>query len=271
MIADLHIHTTASDGTDTPDEVVAKAASIGLGYIAITDHDTLEGIASGLEAGKKHNVGVLAAIELSAEYKNKEVHILGYMIDVESKKFNDKIAFLRETRINRLYKIIDKLKGSNVFLEADRVFEIAGKGSVGRPHIARAMMEKGIVASVSEAFNFYLGYGKAGYVPREKYSASQAIDIILEAKGVPVLAHPGANIDLSFIEILTNQGLKGIEVYHPSHDSRTSRECLRLAEKYNLIATGGSDYHGKDKTKNILGCCWVSVQIVDEIKAMAGF
>jgi predicted metal-dependent phosphoesterase TrpH len=268
--ADLHIHTTASDGTDTPEEVVAQAAAIGLEYIAITDHDTLEGIDSAREAGKRHNVGVLAAIELSAEYKNKEVHILGYSIDTECKIFSEKIAFLRDTRINRLSKIIDKLKENNIFLEEERVIEIAGGGSVGRPHIARAMMEKGIVLSVNEAFNLYLGYGKVGYVTREKYSVGKAINIISEAKGIPVLAHPGNNIDQSYIKMLIDRGLKGIEAYHPSHDAKTVRTCLDLAEKHHLLATGGSDYHGKDKAKNLLGCCWVPVQVVDEIKAMAG-
>lgn len=269
MKADLHVHTTASDGTDSPEEVVAKAASIGLGYLAITDHDTLDGIKPSIEAGKEYNVQVVPAIELSAEYDGKETHILGYMLDFENQALISKLSFLRESRVNRIHSMIMSLKRINIYLDIKRVFEIAGAGSIGRPHIARAMIEQGLVNTVEEAFELYIGKGKPGYVPRFKISVGQAVKVIRSAGGIAVLAHPGDDVDEGSIFSYIREGVQGIEAYHPSHKPETCKLYVKICRSAGLIATGGSDYHGEHRINNSLGSCTVDGQIVERLKSMA--
>ncbi len=269
MKADLHVHTTASDGTDSPEEVVAKAASIGLGCLAITDHDTIKGIKPAIEAGKKYKVEIIPAVELSAEYDGKETHILGYMIDVENQALNSKLSFLCTARENRIYDILRSLKKINIDLDFDRVSEIAGGGSIGRPHIAMAMIEQGIVSTLDEAFGLYIGEGKPGFIPRYKLSTAQAVKIIRNAGGVAVLAHPGDSFDEKLISSLIKEGVQGIEAHHPSHKPETSELYVKICKSYGLVATGGSDYHGEGRNSNFLGSCTVDGQTVDRLKSLA--
>lgn len=270
MRADLHVHTTASDGTDSPEEVVARAASIGLGLLAIADHDTLEGIQPAVEEGLKRNVEVMPAIELGTEHRGQEIHILGYMIDTCNGRLRSELAFFRDTRTERVTRMVHRLNKLGFSISMPRVLEIAGQGSVGRPHIARAMVEKGFVGSVEEAFDHYLGEGKPGFEPRLKCTPAQAVHIIRLAGGVAVLAHPGLSPDDGLISTLIPEGLQGIEVYHPSHAPEVRNHYLRLCEHYGLVATGGSDYHGKEgKKHNRLGECTVSRRVADRIRDLA--
>lgn len=270
MQADLHVHTTASDGTESPEEVVAKADLIGLGCLAIADHDTLEGIPPAVEEGVRRGLEVIPAIELAAHHGGREVHVLGYLVDVNSGPLLSDLAFFRRTRVERVERMVRKLKGLGLSIDLGRVMEIAGPGSVGRPHVARALVEKGFVDSLEDAFGLYIGEGKPGFEPRFKYTPAQAVRIIRQAGGVAVLAHPGLAPDHGLIPALAPGGLQGIEVYHPGHTPEIAGHYLDCCRRYGLVATGGSDYHGGNHKKhNHLGSCTVSCQVVEQIRRLA--
>lgn len=270
MQADLHVHTTASDGTESPEEVVARAAAMGLGALGIADHDTLDGIQPAIDQGRRLRLEVLPAVELGTEYRGQEIHMLGYMIDINNGAFLDELAFFRNTRMERATRMIGRLKRLGFSITLQRVLEIAGHGSVGRPHIARAMVENGLVESVEEAFERYIGEGRPGFEPRFKYTPAQAIRIIRLAGGVSVLAHPGLAQADDLIPALVPEGLQGIEVYHPSQTPQVSSHYLDLCGRYGLVATGGSDYHGPEsKKQNRLGSFTVPYGVVDQIKSLA--
>ncbi|BAF59488.1 MAG: PHP domain-containing protein [Pelotomaculum sp.] len=244
MPVDLHVHTTASDGTDSPAEVVLKAKAIGLSAIAITDHDTLEGVEPAFEAGQLEKLEIVPGIELGSEYMGEEVHLLGYYIELHNDLLHSRLKYLRSSRITRMEKMVSKLKELGIPLDLDMVMTMSGSGSVGRPHLAAAMVEIGAVKSVSEAFDLYIGSGRPAYVPRYKLKPAEAVCLIRHAGGVPVLAHPGLNSIAAFIGELKEAGLAGLEAYHPAHSREQSAFYERLAEKHGLIVTGGSDYHG---------------------------
>lgn len=279
MHVDLHVHTTASDGTDSPREVVYKAEKLNLRAIAITDHDTFYGLDDALKAAGDTGVELVSGIELSTEFQNQEVHILGYLADTRNENLTARLESFRKSRIKRINKIVTKLQALGFPLSMEEVLAQAshrayngtGKGTVGRPHVARVLVQKGIVNSVSQAFDRYIGKGKIAFVPRVKYDPLNAVDLIRQAGGVAVLAHPGlANIDDYIPELITG-GLQGIEVYHPQHDWQDTRRYLRLASDYDLLATGGSDYHGPDAGGiESLGTITVDYSVVEEIHRLAG-
>lgn len=270
MLADLHVHTTASDGMDSPREVVARAASLGLGALAIADHDTVDGIEPAMEEGKRRRIDVLAAVELGTEHGGREVHMLGYLVDVRSGEFLERLAFFRGARLERAVRMVDKLRNLGFPITYERVAGLAGFGTVGRVHIARAMIETGGVKSVEEAFNLYIGEGRPGYEPRTKCTPAEAVRIIRGAGGVPVLAHPGLSGAGELIPDLITVGLQGVEVYHPGHSQELSRYYLELSRRYGILATGGSDYHGEDSKKhNRLGAFTVHYRVVEEIKELS--
>lgn len=270
MLADLHVHTTASDGTDSPEEVVARAAAMGLGALAIADHDTLDGIQPALEEGRRRGLEVLPAIEMGTEHHGQEIHMLGYMIDINSGKLLEELDFFRRTRLDRVTRMVRRLNRLGFPITLRRVLEIAGPGSVGRPHIARAMVETGLVESMEEAFYLYIGEGKPGFEPRFKYSPARAVRLIRDAGGVAVLAHPGLAQADDRIPALITQGLQGIEVYHPGHTPGVAEHYLKTCRQYGLLATGGSDYHGMESKKhNLLGAFTVSCRVVEQIKELA--
>ena len=271
MWADLHVHTTASDGTDTPREVVVRAASVGLSAIAIADHDTLEGIVPAVEAGKEIGLEVVPAIELGTELEGREIHVLGYLMDLYNEDFLSRLAFFRRTREERGLKIVNILKHMGLNISYEQVLEISGGGSVGRPHIARALVQSGVVGSLEEAFHIYIGNGKCAYVPRFKYSPIEAVRLIRRAGGVAVLAHPGLGQGYDqFILPLVKEGLQGLEVYHPGHDPEMSRYYLEFCKRHGLLATGGSDYHGlSHKEHNSLGKVKVSYEVVETLRQLA--
>ena len=262
---DLHVHTTASDGQLSPAEVVHAALEIGLTAIAITDHDTTEGIAEALAAARGTSLGVIPGVEISADVPGSEVHILGYCLEYRHPDLCRKLAFSRDSRLHRAQRIIAKLTRMGIPLDWDRVKRIAGDGAVGRPHIARALLEQGYVSSTDEAFARYIGRNGPAYADRPKMSPGEAVQTILAAGGLPVLAHP-LHATLLIAE-LTRLGLAGLEVYYTGYGPDEVDFLLDLAGKHGLAATGGSDFHGPDVLPaNELGGIWVPQELLEDLR-----
>ena len=250
---DLHIHTTASDGTDSPEAVVALAAEKGFSIIAITDHDTMRGVPEAVAAGEKYGVRVIGGVEISAGGQT-EVHVLGYGVrDVE--RLEQTLTLMRDKRAERMAGMVEKLRALGVDVTLDEVTALSG-GSVGRSHLARVLIDKGVVRDVREAFAKYLSPGKPAYVEREKLGVQQAVRLIADCGGLPVIAHPGQNRGESYwgrerFHALKAYGLRGREVYHMAHGAAQAAAFERIARAENLLVTGGSDYHGKVKNVGI--------------------
>ncbi|NWG17668.1 MAG: PHP domain-containing protein [Chloroflexi bacterium] len=243
---DLHLHTTASDGELAPADLVWRARAIGLEAIAITDHDTTAGILEA-QATASHLLLVIPGIELSAESDKLDVHILGYFLNWQSDDFQAQLTRFRDDRLKRGQRIVEKLAALGLPVSWERVLAQADGGAVGRPHIARAMVEAGLVASVSEAFDRYLYTGGPAYVSRERLTPEAAVALIHRAGGAAVLAHPAVLPDYAaMVERLVTAGLDGVEVVHPLN-SEIVRDNLRgLAARFGLVMTGGSDFHGSE-------------------------
>ncbi|MGE5630895.1 MAG: PHP domain-containing protein [Caulobacteraceae bacterium] len=268
--ADLHIHTSASDGLFSPEEVVRWAGLKRMKAIAITDHDTINGIDPAIEASVKYNIEIIPGIELSTIYEEKEVHILGYCIDYKQEWFLEMLAKIQNSRYERASKIISKLNIMGVNITLDQVERIAEDGILGRPHIARAMIDNGYISNIKDAFKNYIGKGCPAYVERYKLSSNEAIDIIKKLGGVSILAHPGLIRNKSYIGKIINLGIDGIEVYHSKHDEETSRNILAIANSRGLLITGGSDCHGaKVNNEPILGNYSVDYKYVEVLKETA--
>ncbi len=267
---DLHIHSTASDGSFTPTEIINMAISKSINAIAITDHDTIDGVKEVIEAGIPHNLEFITGLEISAQPlpgygDDGSIHILGYGFSIYDRQINITLEKLREARANRNPLILERLQQLGFALTMDEVIAISGSGQIGRPHIAKAMVEKGYASSFDDAFDRYLGKGKPAYIDKFRLSCMDAIKIITEAGGVPVLAHPGLiKIDNPsypnryypieyFISQLIGMGLMGIEVFHTDHCEEQSRYFAKLAQKKGLLMTGGSDFHGTMKPKVEMG------------------
>lgn len=254
MYADLHLHSTASDGVYSPGAVVNKAKELGFRAIALTDHDTVAGLEEALCVGERLGVEIIPGVELSAidakAGRTLEVHILGYFIDHHQLGLKSVLNKISEDRQVRAAGMVEKLNGLGVKIDLKRVRDLAAGESVGRPHIARAMLEKGFIDDIKEAFSIeYLGRGGRAYVERFKISPQQAIDLIKDAGGLPVLAHPGYLSDGSLlaeeeIEAYQQLGLKGLEVYYSKHSAEQVDYYKRLADRLGLMLTGGSDCHG---------------------------
>lgn len=265
--ADLHIHTTASDGLMSPDEVVRWAGIKRMKAIGITDHDTVNGIRPAEEASLKYGVEVVPGIELSTLYKEEEIHILGYYIDYKDTWFLETLEKIQNSRYERAANIVGKLNIMGINITLDQVKRIADNGAIGRPHIARAMIDKGYIGNIKEAFQKYIGKDCPAYVERYKLSSSEAIDIINKLGGISVLAHPGLIRNKTYIREIVNLGIEGIEVYHSKHDDETIRNALMIAESRKLLITGGSDCHGmKVNNEPILGNYSVDYKYVQMLK-----
>ena len=256
---DLHTHSTASDGTLSPEALVELAAERGLSAIALTDHDTVGGVAPAQERGKSLSVEVVPAVELGASLDGVgEIHLLGYFIDLKNKTLRDRLAWLRDERRSRGRKIVERLNDMGVSISVEQVVGIAQGGSVGRPHIARALVENGHVASMKEAFEHYLKSTGPAYVKRELLNAGDAIRLVRGAGGVAVLAHPCTlgrkDGDLpTIIRSLMAHGLRGIEVFYSQHTLEQVQHYEALAQRFGLLVTGGSDFHGANKPEIELG------------------
>ncbi len=267
---DLHVHSTVSDGTLTPREVVETAAAEGLTLLAIADHDTTDGLPEATEAAQAAGLKFVPAVELSVGAYSYEVHMLGYFIRFDHPDAQATLAWLRQARDGRNEGIVKRLRELGAEVDLARVREIAGGGSVGRPHIAAALVEAGHVASVSEAFRRYLGRGKAAYVPRERLSPEKACEMIRAAGGLPVLAHPAKLPSRDAMEALLAVGVAGLEVYHCDHSERDSAELLALVRERGLLATGGTDSHGPRSDRPIpIGGVPVPDWVEEELLARA--
>ncbi|MDO4581113.1 MAG: PHP domain-containing protein [Bacillota bacterium] len=241
---DLHIHSTASDGKLSPTQVVEAAAAKGLLGCALTDHDTLNGVAEAHAAAERLGITLIAGVELSAEQQQSDVHILGYWLDERKMRDDKRLAEIAEARRWRLEKMVERLTLLGMPLSFERICEQAGgSASLGRPHIAEELVACGYCASIREAFGKWLGRGMPAYVARPKLSPLEAVDMVLRGGGVPVLAHPGLNVPDNLIPRLVEAGIGGIEVYHPEHDRAAERKYAQLARRWRLAMTGGSDYH----------------------------
>jgi len=270
--ADLHVHTTASDGRYSPEDIVRMAVSRGVEVMAITDHDSVDGVPGALEAAKPFpKLRVIPGVEVSTDVPHGEVHMLGYFIDYSDPGLTRKLAELRNSRKVRAQRMIEKLATMGVHVEWDRVQDIAGSGSVGRPHIARAMMENGYVQSTREAFSRFIGREGPAYVEREKMTPEQVVEFVVEVGGLPVLAHPGDIDDLDdFIPRLQRVGMIGMEVYYNGYNAKTVAQLASLSSKHNLIALGGSDYHGLDTlTETPLGGVDIPPECVKRFLSLA--
>lgn len=255
MRADLHIHTTASDGIFPPEAIVAMAKESALDVIAVTDHDTTSGIDAAKKAAAKMQITFVPGVEISAG-GDLEIHVLGYGINPEAPVLKELFSSMQKERIRRAHTMLQRLALLGYPLDTDAVFENA-QGSVGRPHIARAMVEKGYVSSVQEAFQRFLGSGKPAFVSREKLDTAHVIRILTQAGGIPVLAHPTLlhMPQEQLYPLLTcwkDAGLAGLEVYHPSQRSDFD-SWLRLAKRFDFLITGGSDYHAPDRPDGPMG------------------
>jgi predicted metal-dependent phosphoesterase TrpH len=258
-IIDLHVHSNASDGSYAPAEVVRQAKAGGLAAMALTDHDTVDGLPEAVAAGETYGVEVIPGVEISAQFPGGTMHIVGLFVDYHNGRLDERLAVLKQARLDRNPQIIKKLNDLGIHITMARVEEISGGGQVGRPHIARALMEAGYVGSLQEAFDKYLGYQRPGYVSKFRFPPETALAMIKEAKGIPILAHPftlnlGSAFALKNLIIeLKEQGLAGLEVYYSEHTPEQEALYLKLARELDLLVTGGSDYHGQNKPEITLG------------------
>ena len=267
---DLHVHTTASDGSQTPTEVLALAHEAKVTALAITDHDTVGGVAEALAAGENLGIEVIPGIELSSRYDGRDVHILGYFLDWQDPLFQVELDRLQHTREIRNSQIVQRLRELGLDVTDEEVKELAGAASIGRPHIARVLMKKGYVKTAKEAFDRYLADGAAANVPRVLPEPAEAIALIRQFKGVPVLAHPswldrGAVRLDKVCEKLKGEGLMGVEVHYSTHRPEDTRRYLDTAKRFGLLVTGGSDFHGVTKPDIEVGVGRGSLRVAPEL------
>lgn len=268
QFADLHLHTFFSDGTYSPAQLVEQAKKAGLSCIAVVDHDTVEGVEPCLEAGRRLGVEVISGIELTSEYEGQEIHILGYFIAHRNRALLEKLDLLKKYRIQRIYKMVEKLKDIGVALNAQSVFDLSRQGTVGRLHFARAMVNEGLVKSTGEAFAKYIGDKCPAYVLGFRFSPSEVSRLIKEASGISVLAHPCTLSDDGLILKLIEDGIMGLEVYYPEHSQSQIDSYLNLAKKYNLLVTGGSDCHGQAKAEVKIGSVKIPYELVERLNTV---
>jgi len=256
LCVDLHIHSTFSDGNFTPEEIVKHAKKMSLAAIAITDHDNTDGTLFAIPAGNKLGVEVVPGVELSVDPESpqdEEIHILGYYMNWEDEDFQEKLRHFREARVERAHHILEKLAHLGIKINPQQLFEVAGKGSVGRMHVAKVLKEEGFVNYLQQAFDLYLAYGKPAYVPKLRLSSQEAIDLISQLGGISVIAHPlyGGN-SREIIQKLKSLGLDGIEVYYTNHSPEDVKRFQSWANEFGLLATGGSDCHGGTVNEEVL-------------------
>lgn len=253
---DLHMHSTASDGTDTPSVIMTKSSKLKLSLCSITDHDTIDGQKEAIDVAKKLNINYITGIEFSVRHIG-ELHILGYGIDINNAVLKEKMEELRLSRLERVDQILKRLHEKNVRITKEDVIRHSHGNTLGRPHIAKALEEKGYVSDTHEAFTKYLNEDGLCYVTRKKITQKEAFDLILGAGGSPVIAHPKfiQTDDLeSLIKEAKDMGLAGIEAYYPKHNDAEAAKYEKIAKKYGLIVTQGSDYHGSMRPMSAIAC-----------------
>lgn len=269
MTIDLHLHTTASDGSLTPELLVKQASNLKLKAIAVTDHDSVSGVESALSAGAALGIEVVPGIEMSSDIDGRDIHFLGYYIDYRSVELNEVFSKLREARHQRIFTIVDRLRECGLTVDPEEIFETTGGGSVGRAHVAKVLMQKGYVGSIQEAFDRYIGRRGVAYVGKTGMSGVEIIAIIRKYGGIAVLAHPGISKVDDKIEEFAAAGMQGLEAYHSEHDPQMTEYYLRLAKTWDLIVTGGSDCHGPGSSRGlIVGTIPVPDECLEELKRL---
>ena len=267
---DLHLHTTASDGRLTPTQLIDLVAERGLQTVSLTDHDTTEGLPEAFEAAQRHlQLTLIPGIELSTDMGDEDIHLLGYFIDPSNKVLQETLGRYRQGRVSRAQTMVQKLRDLGILIEWDRVLEIAGEGSVGRPHIALAMVEKGYIKTPQEAFQTYLGNNGLAHAEREKLSPRQSVELLQEAGGAAVLAHPAYLQHLDdVIEELKSYGIVGMEVHYAEYSGDTRSQLASVAERYDLIPCGGSDYHALgNPNEQLPGTLGPPIESVEQLKS----
>lgn len=266
MFTDLHLHTTFSDGTYSPEELAGEARRFGLVALALTDHDTVEGCARMKAACEAASIEFIPATELTCEVNGIELHMLGYFLDVQNSTLLREMKRFQECRQDRIREIVARLQKLKVPLEEEDVFGLANCKSPGRPHVARALIQRNVCANLDEAFERFLKKNRPGWVPKEKISASEALELIHEAGGLAVVAHPGLARTEEVLPDLIAAGIDGIECFHTKHSPSASEYYVGLAEQHNLAVTGGSDCHGMNKGKPLIGSIKLPYQYVRQLK-----
>jgi len=272
--ADLHTHTVASDGTCTPTENVRYAKEAGLAAVAITDHDTVAGIAEAMKAGGEIGMEVIPGVEISTVANGQDIHVLGYFVPYEDTQFDDELSKLRDTRHERNKLLIARLQELGIAITLEKVYarKSGTDKNIGRPHIAEELMELGVVSSMQEAFDKYLGKGAAAYVNPPRISPLEAIKLIKRFGGAAVLAHPGLYDDDDLVEEIIVCGLDGIEVFHPDNSEEQRKHYLTLASDYGLVVTGGSDFHGwrgEEPYHSMLGSSTAELDALNQLRKIA--
>ncbi len=270
MSIDLHAHTTASDGSLTPSELVRLAASLRLTAVAVTDHDTVAGLGEALAAGRQHGVDVVPGCELSVFHGTLKMHILGLWLPALPARLIETMDALMRHRHDRNYVIVDRLRALGMDITYDEVKAVAGEGSVGRPHIATVMHDKGYVRTMQQAFDEYLGAGGKAHAPKRVLSAEEAIRLLREEQATVILAHPfQLGLASESLEPLVREfmafGLDGIEAYYSEHTAAQTQQCLELAATLDLAVSGGSDFHGRPKPDIALGSGKGGLDIPDAV------
>lgn len=265
--ADLHLHTQFSDGTFTPEELVLHAQKNGLAGIALTDHDTVEGCARAATAAAAVQMEFIPGAELTAEHNDVEVHILGYFLDSQNQVLLAEIAKFQAVRQQRIHEMVARINALGVPLSVEAVFALANCKSPGRPHVARTLVKSGLVRNLEEAFERFLKKNRPAWVPKSKMSALEAVELIHQAGGLAVIAHPGLNRSDEIIPDLVAAGMDGIECFHTKHSTRMSERYLMIADQYHLLVTGGSDCHGFSKNKPLIGTVKLPYDHVEKMKA----
>ena len=267
--ADLHLHTTFSDGTASPDELVQQALEAGLTAIAVTDHDCVDGVA-GAVAAAGGRLEVIPGVEMTVAFRGVELHVLGLFVDLNGSAIHDRLAGFRQLRVTRLKQMLERLKTYGVTLSLEEVLELSEQGSAGRPHLALAMVRRGYVKSPEEAFDRFIGDKAACFVKGATMTPRDAAELIRAAGGVSALAHPARFVPDAWLPELWASGIQGIEAYHPDHSAQTAERYRRYAAEHKLLVTGGSDAHGTWKTDGpSVGSVTIPYEYVDELKAAA--
>ncbi len=267
MFADLHLHTNFSDGTYTPEELAGHAHRNGLSVVALTDHDTVEGCPRMATACGNLGIEFIPASELTAELSGNELHLLGYFLDTENARLLTELAKFQEVRQNRIREMCARLNELGLALPAEAVFKIANCRSPGRPHVGRALVQAGLCATQDEAFDRFLKKGKPAWVPKFKMAAAEAIELIHQAGGLAVMAHPGLNRTDEAIPVLAEMGMDGLECFHTRHSTAQGQHYSLLAEQQGLLVTGGSDCHGMNKGRPLIGSIKLPLDYVVRMKA----
>jgi 3',5'-nucleoside bisphosphate phosphatase len=276
---DLHVHSTASDGLRTPGRLVEMAVDASLSFVSITDHDTLDGLREGSQVAGNAGIGFVPGVELSVDlgFEGLTAHLLGYFpsADIDrltdpSTSLGDAMVYVREGRQRRNPRILEKLRASGVYLLMDDVRHLADGEVVGRPHIAEAMLNAGYVSSMKEAFNRFLAKGRPAYAERDRLPVTRAMEVIREAGGLPVMAHPGyipldSDAMAAFFRRMADKGLAGIEVFYPTHSAGEIEFLLSVADELGLLVTGGTDYHGRETEAAPLGGVPDGFQVTEEM------